>query len=82
MKFLSVAQKGVIAFGTFWVVWGLVVLGSGLKDKTAPDIKQGIGQMCGGAVIILAGAMISNIHFLKYNSGQLSGISFMKKERS
>ena len=61
---LSVAQKGVIAFGTFWVVWGLVVLGSGLKDKTAPDIKQGIGQMCGGAVIILAGAMISNIHFL------------------
>ena len=29
---LSVAQKGVIAFGTFWVVWGLVVLGSGLKD--------------------------------------------------
>ena len=59
---LSIAQKGVIAFGTFWVVWGLVVLGSGLKDKTAPDIKQGIGQMCGGAVIMLAGALISNIH--------------------
>ena len=29
---LSVAQKGVIAFGTFWVVWGLVVLGSGLRQ--------------------------------------------------
>lgn len=33
---LSLAQKGVIAFGTFWVVWGLIVLGSGLKDKTLP----------------------------------------------
>lgn len=60
---LQLAQKGVIAFGTFWIVWGLVVLGSGLKDKTAPDIKQGIGQIVGGAVIVLAGALIANIKF-------------------
>lgn len=60
---LELVQKGVIAFGTFWIVWGLVVLGTGLKDKTAPDIKQGIGQICGGAVIVLAGALITNIHF-------------------
>lgn len=59
---LSLAQKGVIAFGTFWVVWGLIVLGSGMKDKTAPDIKQGIGQIVGGAIIILAGALVSNIN--------------------
>lgn len=58
---LQIAQKGVIGFGTFWIIWGLVVLGSGLKDKTAPDIKQGIGQICGGAVIVLAGALISTI---------------------
>lgn len=60
-KVLQIAQKGVIGFGMFWIVWGLVVLGSGLKDKTAPDIKQGIGQICGGAVICLAGALISQI---------------------
>lgn len=60
-KVLQIAQKGVIGFGTFWIIWGLVVLGSGLKDKTAPDIKQGIGQIIGGAIIVLAGALITTI---------------------
>lgn len=59
---LSLAQRGVIGFGVFWIVWGLVVLGSGMKDKTAPDIKQGIGQIFGGAIIVLAGGLISSIH--------------------
>lgn len=58
---LSLASRGVIAFGMFWLVWGLVVLGSGIKDKTAPDIKQGIGQMVGGALVTLAGALITQI---------------------
>ena len=60
---LELVQKGVTAFGVFWIVWGLVVLGTGLKDKTAPDIKQGIGQICGGALVVLAGNLTSNIHF-------------------
>lgn len=60
---LELVQKGVTVFGVFWIVWGLVVLGTGLKDKTAPDIKQGIGQICGGALVVLAGNLISNIHF-------------------
>ena len=60
---LELVQKGVTAFGVFWIVWGLVVLGTGLKDKTAPDIKQGIGQICGGALVVLAGNLISNIHY-------------------
>lgn len=58
---LSLASKGVIAFGGFWLVWGLIVLGSGIKDKTAPDIKQGIGQIVGGAIVILGGALITQI---------------------
>ena len=60
---LELVQKGVTDFGVFWIVWGLVVLGTGLKDKTAPDIKQWIGQICGGALVVLAGNLISNIHF-------------------
>lgn len=58
---LSLASNGVIAFGSIWLVWGLIVLGSGIKDKTAPDIKQGIGQIVGGAMVILAGALITQI---------------------
>lgn len=58
---MSIASKGVLAFGAFWIVWGIIVLGSGIKDKTAPDIKQGIGQIVGGAMVCLAGALITQI---------------------
>ena len=34
---LDITQKGILAFGIFWIVWGLIVLATGLKDKTAPD---------------------------------------------
>lgn len=58
---LQIVQKGVAAFGVFWIVWGLIVLGSGIKDKTAPDIKQGIGQIVGGAMIVSAALLIGQI---------------------
>lgn len=58
---MEIASKGVIAFGGFWIVWGLIVLGGGIKDKTAPEIKQGIGQIVGGAMVCLAGALILQI---------------------
>ena len=58
---LQLVSKAVVAFGMFWCVWGLIVLGTGIKDKTAPDIKAGIGQMVGGAMVILAGALITRI---------------------
>ena len=47
-------QRGLQAFGTIWILWGIVVLAGGIKDKTAPDIKQGIGQIVGGVMIVVA----------------------------
>lgn len=58
---MNLASRGVIAFGGFWVVWGIIVLAGGIKDKTAPEIKQGIGQIVGGAMIVIAGAYITQI---------------------
>ncbi len=60
---LDITQKGILAFGVFWIVWGLIVLATGLKDKTAPDIKQGIGQIVGGAMVVTAAGLIILITF-------------------
>lgn len=60
---INLVQKAIIAFGTVWVVWGLVTLGTGLKDKTGPEIKQGFGTLIGGALIILAAALVSQVNF-------------------
>lgn len=59
---ISILQKAIIAFGTIWCVWGLITLGTGLKDKTGPEIKQGFGTLVGGALIILAAALLSSIN--------------------
>lgn len=58
---INLISKAVIAFGTIWIVWGLVTLGTGLKDKTGPEIKQGFGTLVGGALIVLAAALLGNV---------------------
>lgn len=60
---LKLIYYGVTAFGTFWVIWGAVTLGVGLKDKTGPQIAQGFGTLAGGAIIIAAAQLINNIKF-------------------
>lgn len=58
---LQITQKGLVALGGFYVIWGLVVLAGGFKDKTAPEVKQGMGQMIAGAMILLAAAFVTQI---------------------
>lgn len=58
---MDILQKGIGAFGIFWIIWGIIVLAGGIKDKTAPEIKQGAGQIIGGAMITLAAVLISQI---------------------
>lgn len=58
---LDIIYRGVTALGVLAIVWGAVTLGGGLKDKTAPQIMQGIGEIVGGAIIILAAQLIPGI---------------------
>lgn len=60
---IELITKVVIAFGTFWIVIGLVIFGTGFKDKTGPQMQQAIGMIIGGLMIILAAALLSNISF-------------------
>lgn len=58
---MGILQKGLIAWGTIWVIWGIITLAGGMKDKTAPEIKQGLGTMVGGAMVLLAAALVSQV---------------------
>jgi len=51
----------VLIGGGLWLVWGVIVLASGLKDKNGPQLQSGIWQMAGGGLIILATALFSGL---------------------
>ena len=58
---LSLVVKFLQIGGSLWLIYGVVVLASGLKDKTGPQIQQGIWQIVGGGLILGSVTLISNI---------------------
>ena len=59
---LNIVSKGVIAFGSLWTIWGIIVIGAGLKDHYGQDIRNGLLQAVGGALVISASAWITQIN--------------------
>jgi hypothetical protein len=49
----------VSAGGGLWLVWGVIVLATGIKDKSGPQLQTGIWQIVGGAMIISAASLFS-----------------------
>lgn len=58
---LTLVTKFVIIGGGLWLVWGVVVLAGGLKDKNGPALQSGIWQIVGGGLIIAAAALFSSV---------------------
>jgi len=58
---VALVQKFAIVGGGFWLIWGVVVLAGGLKDKNGPALQAGIWQIVGGGLIISAAALFANI---------------------
>lgn len=54
---LNLVQKFAIVGGGLWLVWGIIVLAGGLKDKNGPAMQSGLWQIVGGGLII-AGAVL------------------------
>ena len=47
--------------GGLWLVWGVVVLAGGLKDKNGPALQSGIWQIVGGGLIITAAILFKSV---------------------
>ena len=47
--------------GGLWLLWGVVILAGGLKDKTGPQIQSGIWQIVGGGLILATSALFTSI---------------------
>ena len=47
--------------GGLWLVWGVVVLAGGLKDKNGPALQSGIWQIVGGGLIIAAAILFNSV---------------------
>ena len=58
---LSLVTKFCIIGGGLWLVWGVVVLAGGLKDKNGPALQSGIWQIVGGGLIIAAAALFTTL---------------------
>lgn len=60
-KVLALISKFAIIGGGLWLVWGVVVLAGGLKDKNGPALQSGIWQIIGGGLIIAAAALFTSL---------------------
>ncbi len=58
---LTLVTRFAIIGGGLWLVWGVVVLAGGLKDKNGPALQSGIWQIVGGGLIIAAAALFSSV---------------------
>lgn len=58
---LSLVTRFAIIGGGLWLVWGVVILAGGLKDKNGPALQSGIWQIVGGGLIIAAAALFSSV---------------------
>ena len=58
---LNLVQKFATVGGGLWMIWGVVILATALKDKNGPALQSGIWQTVGGGMIIAAAAYFGTI---------------------
>ena len=58
---LELVKKFAVIGGGIWLVWGVIILAGGLKDKNGPAMQSGIWQIVGGGLIVAASALFSGL---------------------
>ncbi|ASV81225.1 hypothetical protein [Enterococcus hirae] len=53
-KVFSLLSNFTLVGGGLWLIWGTVILAGALKDKNGPQLQQGIWQIVGGGLILVA----------------------------
>lgn len=58
---LDLVQKFATVGGALWLIWGIIVLAGGLKDKNGPALQSGLWQIVGGGLIITGAILFGSI---------------------
>lgn len=65
MDFLSRGMNlisiGVGAFGAVWIIWGIIVLATGLNETNGHSIRDGFLRAIAGALIVAAAAWLTQV---------------------
>ena len=62
-QLMSILSKGIIFAGSLYIVWNGIQLGFSIKDHNGPVMKQALLGVAGGAVVVSAAAVLTQIHF-------------------
>lgn len=60
-KAMNLVQLGIGAYGGFLVIRGMVTFGGGFSNHQSTEMRDGGAQILGGAIIVLAAALVSQI---------------------
>lgn len=58
---LGLVKSAALIGGGLWLLWGVIVLAGGLKDKNGPQLQSGIWQIVGGGLIMAAAILFSSL---------------------
>ncbi|EGP5688996.1 hypothetical protein DSH71_13075 [Enterococcus faecium] len=50
----TLVSRFTLVGGGLWLIWGTIILAGALKDKNGPQLQQGIWQIVGGGLILVA----------------------------
>lgn len=62
-QLMSILSKGIVFAGSLYIVWHGIQLGFSIKDHNGPEMKQALLGVAGGAVVVTAAAVLTQIHF-------------------
>ena len=62
-QLMSNLSRGLIFAGSLYIVWNGVQLGFSIKDHNGPEMKQALLGVAGGAVVVTAAAVLTQVTF-------------------
>lgn len=62
-QLMSILSRGLIFAGSLYIVWNGVQLGFSIKDHNGPEMKQALLGVAGGAVVVTAAAVLTQVTF-------------------
>lgn len=62
-QLMQILSRGLVFAGSLYIVWNGVQLGFSIKDHNGPEMKQALLGVAGGAVVVTAAAVLTQVTF-------------------